>query len=158
MRNSAADASGKAKRYALLLLKFRVRSEKEMAGRLKEKKFAGPVVKNTLAFLKKNNLINDADFARLWIQARIGGLCGLDRLKEELRAKGVAARIIERELKKAGGNYKEEDTVARLAVEQLASMGNLEPQKAKRRLFAYLARRGFSQEIIEQVIHKVGEV
>ena len=158
MKNNPPAAFKKARDYAFLLLKFRPRSEKELQLRLQEKKFDRAVIQKTIAFLKAEKIINDADFTRLWIESRLSRPLGLNRLKQELEAKGVDKRIIEAEIKKICASYQEEDIVAKLAAVRFAGLKGIDLEKAKRRVFSYLMRRGFSQGIVEEVIHRVGQV
>jgi len=101
----------KAKDYAFLLLKFRLRSEKEFVFRLKKKKFDEKTIKQALAFLKKEGLLDETY-----------------------------------------KHSREEDVVLKLAKERFEELKDIEPLKAKRRIFSYFLRRGFSPEIINEAI------
>ncbi|MDD5166937.1 MAG: RecX family transcriptional regulator, partial [Candidatus Omnitrophica bacterium] len=70
MDNKKTETLQKARAYAFLLLKYRLRSEKELGERLEGKKFDEATVKETLAFLKENDFIDDKVFARAWIDSR----------------------------------------------------------------------------------------
>ncbi len=78
-----------------MLLKFRLRSEKEIRLRLKKKKFDSKIIDETAAFLKDKDFINDNNFAHLWLESRLKRPLGLRRIKEELRQKGIAREIID---------------------------------------------------------------
>lgn len=138
----------KAKSYAFLLLKFRQRSEKEISTRLKKKNFPENIIKQTLAFLKDKAFIDDESFARAWVNQRLKRPYGLRRIIRELKIKGIdeecAAGIVQ-ELKES---YNEEEVVRRLAKERFEKLAGIEPTKAKKRIYTYLLRRGFSPEII----------
>ena len=72
-------------------------------------------------------------------------------LRRELREKGVEAAIIEKVLSERGG-VDEEGLVRELARKKMASMRGLSEEKAKKRLFGFLARRGFRFDMIEGVV------
>jgi regulatory protein len=149
------DLSQKAKDYAILLLKFRARSEKEIYTRLKKKKFKEVVIKETLAFLKDKGFIDDKIFAKTWIESRLKKSLGLARLRQELGLKGIDKKIIDKAISQVGKTYSEEDTVAEIAEKRLRRLSNLEPSVKKRRVYAYLLRRGFSAEVVEEVVSQL---
>ena len=155
MVSSHKETFEKAKNYAFLLLKFRLRSEKELAWRLKKKKYKEPVIRQTLAFLKSRNFIDDEVFARAWITTRLKRPLGLRRIKQELRAKGVEEEIIEGELLEIKKDYCEEDIVRQLAKTKLDKMKEVDPRTARRRVMGYLLRRGFPPDVIIDVLSRL---
>lgn len=144
----------KAKNYAFLLLKFRLRSEKELYGRLRKKKIPEKIIKKTISFLKKEKFIDDADFARSWIESRIKKPLGIRRLTEELRLKGIGGQIIERQIAEAKKQYSEEAVVSEITEEKFKKLKGVEIQKAKQRIFNYLVRRGFSPGAVIDAVNK----
>lgn len=144
----------KARRYAFLLLKFRLRSADEIRQRLKKKKFTPQVIEETLSFLKDKAFIDDEHFARAWIESRIKRPLGIRRLKQELQLKGIGQEIIESQIHEIKKDYSEEDVVTRIIQERLEKVKGSDPQKAKRRIYAYLLRRGFSPNIILEAMHQ----
>lgn len=152
MDNKNKDSLQKAKDYAFLLLKFRLRSEKEIYQRLKKKKFEEKVIKETLAFLKDKRFIDDNYFAKAWIESRIKKPLGLRRLKQELKIKGIDKEIIDSQIEQIKKDYSEEDIVTEIAQRRLQKLKGIEPRKAKRRILEYLLRRGFSPDIVIDTI------
>lgn len=148
MNKKNINALTKARAYAFLLLKFRLRSEKELYRRLKQKKFDEEIIKQTLSFLKDKSFIDDNSFARAWIASRIKRPLDLRRIKQELNLKGIDKDIINREISAIKNNYSEADIVKNIAQERLGKLKGIDPQKARRRLYTYLLRRGFSPEVI----------
>ena len=155
MSKDKSEPLEKAKNYAFLLLKFRQRSTKEITQRLKQKNFDDSVIKETLSFLKRQGFVDDESFAKAWIDSRLKKPLGLRRIKEELRIKGIDTNIIESNLKKIRQDYLEEEVVARIAADRLSKLKGIEPQKVKRRTFAYLLRRGFSPEVILDTLARI---
>ena len=150
--DSNTEALEKARAYAFLLLKFRLRSRDELRRRLKQKKFKDEIIEKTLDFLQEKAFIDDSEFARSWISSRISKPLGLARIRQELKLKGVDKGIIEAQLNKIRKNYSEEEVVLGLARERFQKLKGLEPYKAKNKLFQYLARRGFSSETITDAL------
>ena len=146
------DKFKKALEYAFLLLKYRLRSENEIRLRLKKKKFSEDLIDKVEAFLKEKKFIDDSIFAKAWIQSRIKRPLGLRRIRQELKLKGVSPEIIASEVDKIKKDYAEEDVVKEIAQMRLKRLKGLDPTVAKRRLYAYLLRRGFSPEVVYDVI------
>ncbi len=158
LKSNNIDLLQKAKNYAFLLLKFRVRSEKEIRQRLKKKKFDPKIIEETLAFLKEKKFIDDNYFAKTWIESRIKKPLGIRRLKQELRIKGIDREIIESQINEIKKNYSEEDIVTQIAKEKLKRIKGIDPQKAKKRIYAYLLRRGFSPQVVIECLNQVQSV
>ncbi|MCX5696540.1 MAG: regulatory protein RecX [Candidatus Omnitrophica bacterium] len=144
-----------AREYAFLLLKFRSRSAQELRQRLEKKKFTPQAVEETIGFLKEKKFIDDLSFARAWVTERLKKPFGLRRIELELRQKGISAPVIEESLKAAQDGYIEEEIVRGVAKERFSRLEGIEPQKARRRLYGYLVRRGFSPEIIVGVLENL---
>ncbi len=149
------DSFLKAKQYSFLLLKFRLRSEKELEERLKRKKFDLDIIRQTIDFLKGKKFLDDHIFARSWILSRLKKPLGLARLRQELKLKGIDSKIIEAQLEEAKKDYSEEETVLRLAKERLGKLKGIDAQKAKQRVYGYLLRRGFSARAIIEAIEQL---
>lgn len=147
MRNNK-EALQKARDYAFLLLKFRLRSEKELCQRLKKKRFDEEIIRDTVSFLKDKGFIDDDLFAKAWIESRIKKPLGLRKIRQELNLKGMDKEIIDTQISEIKKNYPEEDLVKKIAKVRLGKLKDIEPASARRRVYAYLLRRGFSPEII----------
>ena len=138
-----------------MLLKYRQRSEKEISDRLKKKKFPEEIVKEALDFLREKKFVDDSAFARAWIRERLARSIGPRRLKQELKIKGIKQEIIESNLREIEGAYSEPDTVRELVRSRLSRIKELDPQTAKRRVYAYLLRRGFSPETVIDTLNQL---
>ena len=145
----------KAKNYAFLLLKFRLRSENELIERLKRKNFSEELSREVVNFLKEKKFIDDNLFARSWINSRLKRPFGLRRIRSELRAKGVEKEVVEEEISSISDNYAEADIVADLIKQKLNKLKGIEPIVAKRRIYGYLIRRGFSPEVVINILNRL---
>lgn len=151
---SESDLLEKAKNYCFLLLKFRLRSEKELYQRLKKKKFDEVIIERILIFLKDKGFIDDNYFAGAWIESRIKKPLGLRRLRQELSIKGIDKQTIDMQLEKIKNNYSEETVVSQVIEGQLKKIKGIDPQKARRRIYGYLLRRGFSPDVVIDVLNR----
>ncbi|MFH1413491.1 MAG: regulatory protein RecX [Candidatus Omnitrophota bacterium] len=149
------DPFQKAKDYAFLLLKFRLRSERELIQRLKIKKFDETVIRSVVEFLKDKRFIDDALFAKNWVKSRIEKPLGLSRIRRELLIKGIAKEIIDQELENIKKRYSEEEIILSIAKERLRRLSSIDPQKARKRIYAYLLRRGFSMDLVCDTINQL---
>jgi regulatory protein len=145
----------RARAYSFLLLKFRLRSERELYERLKRKKFDEDTINATLSFLKEKGFLDDGFFAKSWVNSRLKKNLGLRRIKEELKIKGLSQEIIERELKRIKADYPEAEIVAQILSSKFKKISSEDPLKAKRRKYAYLLRRGFSSEVVLEALNNL---
>lgn len=145
----------RAKDYAFRLLKFRPRAEGELILRLKKKKFSQEIINQIISYLKEKKFIDDEDFAKSWVESRIRIPLGINRLKVELKAKGINQDIISRVLENAKQQYDQSEVVNQLAKEKFSRLKNLDSNKAKRRIYAYLLRRGFPRDMVIDTINQL---
>jgi regulatory protein len=145
-----SDSSEVAYQKALHFLDFRPRTEKEIRQRLTLKGFDLFEIDSVLERLKKANLVQDQQYARMWIENRNEFHPRSKRLmRYELRNKGISDQQIDAALEAS----KDDRELATLAAEKYAR--KLDPQDRqdfRKRLTAFLARRGFSYGTIAPVI------
>ncbi len=142
----------KARAYAFLLLKFRLRSARELEERLKRKGFSQEQAGDTVNFLKTKEFIDDRVFAAKWAASRLRKPVGLRRIRQELAAKGIAQELIEEVLCGAQQEYSEKEIVKQLAEQRFARNRGVDAQKARARVYAYLLRRGFAPDVVKEVL------
>lgn len=148
------DVEERAYERALNLLAYRPRSAAEISRRLRQADFPSPAVEGTLARLEKLGLVNDRAFARYWVENRQEFRPrGQRMLRWELRRKGVDDQIIDQVL----APLDETATASRLARRRASRLRHLDEVTFRRRLEAFLARRGFAYSIISHVVHEVWE-
>ena len=142
------DLPQKARDYAFLLLKFRLRSEKEISQRLKKKKFTEEIIRETLLFLRDKGFIDDNLFAKAWVASRVKKPLGLRKIRGELNLKGIDKEIIDFQINEIKKGYSEPGLVKKIIKDKLKKLKGIQAQKAKRRIYAYLLYRGFSPEVV----------
>ncbi len=152
MREKNEERLRKAQQVVYRLLKFRLRSSKELQSKLSEKKFSSSIIKQTIQHFKDLQLINDHTFAQQWISSRLKKPFGVNRIRLELKDKGISPDIIEEALKESTDMYEELAIVTELARYRASKYKNDDPQKIKQRVYGYLLRRGFSTNSIIKAI------
>jgi regulatory protein len=156
----AKDQTWKARDAALSLLSYRARTSVELKRRLKRKGFDDEVAAATVERLDQLGVVDDAAFAESFVRDRVRlKPRGPRRLAGELRAKGVdddtaraaIAEVMERE-------EATEMDLARAAAARWKPRAGEDPARARARLQAFLARRGFSGDAVRAVLgEKLGE-
>jgi regulatory protein len=142
----------KAQNTVFRLLKFRLRSEYEIETKLETKKFPASVIKETIRYFKDLGLIDDTQFARMWVSSRLKRPFGTNRVRLELKQKGVDAQTTDTALREATAEYDESGIVAELARARASKYKNIDLQTKKQRVYGYLKRRGFSMSAIMKAI------
>lgn len=145
----------KAKNAVFRLLKYRARSRKEIEDRLKQKKFSQDTINLVIDYFDKLEFINDREFASSWLNSRIAKPLGMRRIFFELRQKGISKDIIEEAQSKLKERYNEYEVVSELVRNKMKRLANLESNKAKRRVYNFLIRRGFSIDVINEVFSEL---
>jgi regulatory protein len=161
------DADVRVREAALHLLSYRARTRRELETRLRQKGFPVERIVPCVADLEGKGLLNDEAVAAAFIRDRLRHRPrGTSRLVSELRSKGVDAdvatdaieRVFEDEQVTDAGLATEaaEGWLARqgaATIEALAAEGpGPERDKARRRLYGYLARRGFRGEALHEAL------
>lgn len=129
-----------------MLLKFRLRSVKELSRRLEAKKFPPEIVRQAVTFLKEKKFLDDEAFTKAWVESRLKKPYGMRRIIQELSLKGIDKELIRAKFQ-AVQDYSEEDTVTEIVKNKMYTLKSVSPEKAKRRIYSYLLRRGFSPDI-----------
>jgi regulatory protein len=137
---------------AIRYLGYRPRSESEVRQRLLKRGFAGDVAEKALARLKEQGLVDDAAFARFWKENRESFSPRSRRLTAlELRRKGLATDVIEAVI----GEIDESDSAYRAALVKARRLHLADYPLFRRRLGAYLGRRGFGYDIVNETVARV---
>jgi regulatory protein len=146
-----ADRARRCYDAALRLISLRPRSEKEIRDRLIHR-FDPAEVESTITRLKENNLINDAEFARFWIENRETFKPRSRRLlKQELRSKGVDSALIA----EITGGLDESEAAYQAGLAKARSLPHSDYLIFRQKLGGYLQRRGFGYNLINSVVRRI---
>lgn len=141
---------------ALNALASRSRSRSDLARWLRQREFSTSEIEPTLERLERLGLLDDLAFARGFARSRLGAGRGFGprRVAAELARRGVARGIVDEVLAelRAEGLADEAAGIEAVARRKWNTMRALDPAVARRRLYAFLARRGFSDGAIRQVL------
>jgi regulatory protein len=144
---------------ALNMLAFRARSSAELVRSLVRKGETRELAERAVARLQEQGLLDDAAFAQSFTRAKVlGAKQSKRRVQQGLARKGVARAVSDAAIATV---FEEEEVDQRGIVEEAArkkmrSLIKLDPVVRRRRLYAFLARRGYDGEDIRRAMEAVG--
>jgi regulatory protein len=144
---------------AVNMLAFRARSSSELARALQRKGEEKAQVAWAIARLAEQGLIDDAAFARSFARAKVvDGKQSRRRVQQDLARKGVPRSLSD----DAIDTVIEEEGVDQFAIveeaarKKLRSLSGLDPTVQRRRLYGFLARRGYELDDIRRALAAIG--
>jgi len=149
----AADQASRATEAALVFLGYRPRSEKEVRDRLRRGGYEQDAIDHAISRLHEWRYLDDADFARRWVENRSAHRPrGKRLLQQELRHKGIDTETA----REAIGDAELDESAAaeELARRRLPAYAGDDPAAIRRRLGAYLARRGYGYDVIRIALER----
>jgi len=143
-----------AQKVAYQFLARRSHSCLEMKEKLQTRGFSPEVVSSVLEELESKNYLNDRVFAMDWAKKAIEHKhLGPHALRMRLHLKGIDREIIEEILQKIYSETDEEQVAQRAIKKRLEDMRQgHQSSTLGRKLAGYLARKGFTPEVIEKVL------
>lgn len=143
----------KAKKIAAKLLSYKPYSCDEVCRKLMQKGIERETAEKTVAEFCRAGILNDEEYAKMYIHdAAVLGLKGMFRIKQELRAKGVAESVIERALQSTDIDTESQlDGYVSLKYGDTVFESYKEIEKAK----AHLARKGYSLSEINRCFKRL---
>ena len=147
-----ADPESVARKILLDQLTGRARTRAELATKLAQREVPDDVAARLLDRFEEVGLVDDAAFAREWVEQRQSGRGLASRaLAQELRRKGVADEVVRETLDEIDPDD-EVEAARSLVRAKLRSVRSLEHDKATRRLVGMLARKGHSPSVCYRVV------
>src|SRR5215472_5182978 len=161
--HDAGDPEARAREVCLRLLTLAPRTRAQLAEALRKRGIPDEVANEVLSRYEDVGLIDDAAFARAWVESRhySRGLAGR-ALSAELKQRGVAADEIRAAIDEQLGPDAEVSAARRLVAGKLAATRGLPPEQRTRRLAGLLARKGYPAglafRVIREALEAEGEV
>ena len=152
-----ADPEAIARQICLRLLTSAPRTQAQLAAALRKRGVPDEASQRVLSRFAEVKLIDDATFARAWVDSRHHGRGLASRaLSAELRQRGVAADDIEAAL--SGLDPEQELATARdLIARRLSGTASLPAAARMRRLAGVLARKGYPAGLAFRVVREALE-
>lgn len=137
---------------AVAFLASRARSRKEIEDKLLHCGYRPCTVEMVIYKLETENLLDDADFARQWVEARVNHKLGRNRIAQELRRKGISADEAEAALEFIDSDDQLAAAIALVEKALARTKSSEDPRKTANRITAMLARRGFGWDVAREAI------
>ena len=155
---SEFDLFMESKRIALAYLNYRARSEKEIRERLQKEDIPEPIILRTIEYLKELKLVDDEAWSKSFVNDTLVRKSVSSRqLAFGLAQKGVSKEVIEETISDLNANETDESRAMRAAEKRWPRILKTEsdPRKQKQKLYTFLAGRGFSFEVINEIYNKL---
>lgn len=150
-----SDTGEVAYQKAIRLISSRPRTEKEIRDRLEKDCFDPQVIDLVIQKMRESGLLADSQYARLWVENRNEMHPRSQRLiRFELKQKGIADEIIDQVLLDSANDS---DLAIQAATQYARKFSRMEWEDFRKRLSAFLMRRGFSYGTIAPVVQSVWE-
>lgn len=146
---------------ALRILAAMPRAVEEMKRRLRQRGHEVSVAAEVVGRLETAGLLDDEAFARHFTRVRLARGHGPPRILTDLLSRGVERRLAEQAINEVfeAEGVDPTDKARALAEKRAAQLGDVPANTKKRRMLAYLARRGYRghevTEIVEEVVAAV---
>ena len=144
-------SAAKARSYALTLLRYRGRSEKELRDRLRKKGYQQVDIDATVVNLRDSGFLDDEALAEnLKRQAMTNKLLGFDGARRFMQQRGLPRQIIDRALM-----YDEETelrSIEKLIDKKQRTIEKYPEPKRTRSLVGFLMRKGYPLHIIRKAL------
>ena len=139
---------------AVAYLAARARSRREVEQKLLQAGYRPCTVDMVLYKLERENILDDADFARQWVESRSPHKLGRSRIAMELRRKGIDADEAEEALSAIDDDDQLQGAIAIAQKAAARIKPDEDPRKSANRIAGMLARRGYSWDIANAAIER----
>lgn len=156
-----ADPYSVARAIVLRQLTSSAKSRRQLADKLAEREVPEDVAAAVLDRFEEVRLIDDAEFARMWVQSRAQTRSlARSALRKELAEKGIAPELAEEALEQLSGDDERtaaQELVRRKLRNAAVPQDRQERDKQVRRLVSMLARKGYSPSLGFAVVNEALE-
>jgi len=146
----------RAKSRAINYISGKLKTKYEVRLKLKEKDFTEDIIDEVIDILEKEEYLNDRLYCEVFIEDKkqLNGY-GKNKIKSLLIQKGISKSVFEDFLDEF--EYEEEfDNALKMGIKKLNLLSNEEDIfKKKQKLINYLAYRGFSFDVINDVLREI---
>jgi len=145
------DSLAKVRKYALMLLSYRDRSEKEIKERLERKGFEDEYIKAVIGEFKEKGLIDESKFARILKEDAINRkYLSINSAKQHIVKKGIPKDVVEQIFSEE--KIDDTETARRLIERRMKMLETHSKNEIAKKLYNLLIRKGYSYEIIRKIL------
>lgn len=135
-------------------LAARACSRKEIEDKLLRAGYRPSTVEMVIYKLQRENLLDDADFARQWVESRANHKLGRSRIAQELRRKGISQEEAEDALSAIDDDNQLDGAISLAEKAAARIKPGEDKRKAYNRIAAMLARRGYAWDIVKEALRQ----
>ncbi len=141
--------------YSLKLISMKSYSEKAIMEKLIKRKFSTGEISQTVKKLKEYGYINDESLAERLIESGKKRLAGRIKLSYDMYKKGINKQLTDELITKFYTKEEERDIATMASEKKKASLIKYKDDGMvfKKKLYNFLQRRGFSSDIIENILN-----
>jgi regulatory protein len=144
--------------HAVEALARSARSANELARWLAQREHPADEISAAIARLTERGMLNDADYALAFARSRaIGRGMSRRRIQAELYRRGVARDLVDAAINAVMTDEKvdERAMVEAAGAKKVRSLTKLEPDVQRRRLYSFLARKGYPPDLVRETVKKL---
>lgn len=152
------DRIVRAKQRALDYLAYKPRTTEEVRRKLRKKEIPRAIIDTVIDQLTERGYLDDDEYARMYVQRRFSHKgYGPVRLQAELQKRGIDRPLAETAVEELFAEEDQLDAARRQAEARWPRITRRKDDPRKRRdsLYRYLKRRGFTYDVIREVIDEV---
>jgi len=142
---------------AIKFLNYRLRTSGEIREKMRIWGYSTRVCSNVVDYLEGRGLVDDREFARVFMQELLEKQFGFYRVREKLFSKRLDRDVVEEVM----ADYPDEQEYERafeIGAVRAAGLSGQGEQAMKRKLTAFLERRGFSGNVARDVVRSLVRV
>lgn len=146
----------KANNYILTILSKSFKTEKQLKDKLKEKGFQDKHIESAIQLMKDYKYIDDERFAKSYVNDSVLlTKMGKNKIKNKLYAKGIDKDTINETINSLIDDEQQLEAALSLASKKYPNIKEQDTRKKNQKLISFLQYRGFSFNIIKQVLDKL---
>jgi regulatory protein len=143
------------KKIAFDYLSYRIRTVSEIKKKLLSKEISEESVEKVLKHMAELGLTNDEEFARQLVNEKIKRKpVGKKVLKQKLFQKGISRELSDSVIEKAFDEVDEKELAMVNFRKYFPRLEGIEINSQKKKIFDYLAGKGFDFDIIKEIINE----
>lgn len=142
--------------YAIYLLGFGMKTEKELKDKLKKKGYDETSIDYAIEKAKSYNYINDENYVDTFIRTRaIPSSWGENKIISTLLQKGIDKNVIKEKIEELYNSDDKYENALNLAIKKKNTLSKYDEKKQKERIYSFLTSKGFKYDTIKKVLSTI---
>ena len=139
---------------ALKYIKYKARTVNEIRVYLKKKEYSNEIIDKMVTKLESQGYLNDLSYSKSFLNMKILTTThGPNRVREDLRKRGVSSKIIEEVMEEYTDDIQREK-IKKIISKKINSNHNKSARVLKQKILSELLNAGFSRDMISEEMSK----